>query len=250
MNPTYSKKTIATAIALTLMLSGCLLYGAGQASASGASSTGSLHKGYTLERYSKLQDLKSRWRKQTEETRKGSLPVIEEAAAILGLEADKLRALLDEGKSIADVAQSKGMTEEQLVDQLLAVRIGKIDEAVKSGKLSQERADAIRKKLSSHIGFMVRQHEGKPESTSSEGKTKRHERVHVPLQHLNPDKLSAIIGMPKEELIEQLKNGKSLADIAESKGMTKQQLIDRIKDEITPLLEQSVEKSRSSKEQS
>lgn len=246
MNPAYAKKSLTTVIALSLVLSGCLLYGAGQASAAGSSS---LHKGFTLERYAKLQDLKYRWRKQTEEARKGSFPIVEEAAALLGLEANKLQSMLKEGQSIADIAKTKGLSEDELTDKLLAGRIAKIDEALKSGKLTQERADAIKQKMRDRIGFMVRQKGFQPENCPQhEEKTKHQGRG--ALQYLNPEKMSAIIGIPKDELIKELKSGKSLAEIAESKGISKQQLIEKIKDELTPLLEKSVESKKKSSNRS
>lgn len=238
MNPTYSKKSLATVVALSLVLSGCLLYGAGQASAAaGTGSTFFLHKGSALGRYAKLQELKQRWRKQTEEIHKGSFPIVEEAAALLGLEADKLNGMLKEGTSIADIAKAKGLSETELADKLLAARIGKIDEAVKGGKLAQDRAEAIKGKMRRHIGFMIRQNGLQPGERCREGGPMHHSM----LKHLNPDKLSAIIGVPKDELIRELKTGKSLAEIAASKGIAKQQLIDRIKDELTPLLEEAAE---------
>ena len=81
---------------------------------------------------------------------------LDELAQALGINADELKAELQQGKKIADIAQEKGLTMDQLGQKLLDARIQAIQQKVKDGKISQEKADEIIKKLQNaaqHRGF-------------------------------------------------------------------------------------------------
>lgn len=237
MTTLHAKKTLAGAMVLSLVLSGCLLVGNGRA---GAESSVSLAaKGQAIERYASLMELQNRWRKQSEEFRKAGPPIIEEAAAILGVDHETLESQLKDGKSIVEIAAGKGITEEALIQKLMAERISKLEEGVKSGKLTQERADTIKAKLQSHISYKIKQKGLEPESAEGGHHGKKHGGL---LPHLGPDKLSSMLGISKEQLITELKAGKSLADIAKEKGIAKEELIGKIKDELTPALEKAIER--------
>ncbi len=81
---------------------------------------------------------------------------LDELAQALGISADELKAELQQGKKVADIAQEKGLTADQLRQKLLEARIQAIQQAVKDGKISQEKADEMIKKLQNapqHGGF-------------------------------------------------------------------------------------------------
>ncbi len=142
-------------------------------------------------------------------------------------EAD-LKKELNSGKSIVDVAKAKGVSEADLTAKLLDLRMKKIDEAVKAGTLDAVKADKIKQHMSKHLTKILN-HKGMLER---EGKAHgKHETV------FSHEKLAEILGITKAELETQLKAGKSLTEIAQSKGMTKQQLIDKIKEQMTPRIE-------------
>jgi hypothetical protein len=97
---------------------------------------------------------------------KHSMYFITEAAGIIGVEPDKLKKELKAGKSIAEVAKSKGIDEADLMDQLIAIKLKKIDEAVKSGKWSSEKAEKMKEKLPDHVRHMLN-HKGFHKSRES-----------------------------------------------------------------------------------
>lgn len=68
-------------------------------------------------------------------------------AQALGMSADELKAELKQGKKIADIAQEKGITMEQLRQKVLEAKIQIIQQAAKDGKITQDRADKMIKKL-------------------------------------------------------------------------------------------------------
>lgn len=81
--------------------------------------------------------------------------LFEDASRIIGIDEQELKKQLHAGKSLAEVAQSKGISEVDLIDRLLAVRVQKIDEAVKAGKIPQEKADRVKDQLPQRLKEFV-----------------------------------------------------------------------------------------------
>jgi uncharacterized protein YidB (DUF937 family) len=171
------------------------------------------------------------------ENKRRSFPIIDEAAAILGLQADKVKQSLGEGKSLVDIAGQQGLSEADFTSRLLAIRIQKVDEAVKSGKITQEKANLIKAKMQEHITYMIRSKKLLELHSKDDKKPFQNEAK----QMMSPEKLAAIIGIPEEKLVEQLKAGKSITEIAAAQGISKQQLVTKIKDKLTPFLEKAVD---------
>ncbi|MDF2926860.1 MAG: hypothetical protein K0R57_5774 [Paenibacillaceae bacterium] len=236
MNTLNAKKTLAGAMALSLVVSGCLLVGNGRAGAAGSISLTA--QAQQTAHNAGIKDLQNRWRKQAKEIRKSGPPIIEEAAQIIGIDKEQLKKQLNEGKSIAEIASAKGINEAALTEKLMAARTAKLEAAVKEGKLTQERADTIKSKMLSHISYKLK-HKGLDADDDAKG---HHGKKHGGIPHLGPEKLSAMLGISKEQLITELKGGKSIADIAKEKGIAKDELIAKIKDELTPALEKAIER--------
>lgn len=66
---------------------------------------------------------------------------LDEAAGLLGLTADELRTELQEGQSLAAVAEAQGVALETLVDGLVTAAQERLAERVSSGDITQEQAD-------------------------------------------------------------------------------------------------------------
>ncbi len=62
-------------------------------------------------------------------------------ADALGMTPQDLQAALQQGKTVADLATAKGLTVAQVQDKILAAIKAQLDQAVKSGKLTQDKAD-------------------------------------------------------------------------------------------------------------
>lgn len=247
MNKTYAKKVIVTTLTLALVLGGGALYGSRQlvhAEPSDASVQSDAPGGDDAKEQSgKSNRLKEWFGKRGDKQEAGKdgkkqavpkgMPIIDEAAAILGMEPEALRTALKD-KTLAQIAAEKNISEADLIAKLEAQRGKKIDEAVASGKLTAEKAEQIKQKMARHLKFMVNH------KFDGEGKHRVHGAKHRMMPA--PDKLAGILGISEEELKTQLKSGKSLAEIAQSKGMTKEQLVDKIKDGMTPWIEKMVDR--------
>ncbi|MGB9663205.1 MAG: hypothetical protein ACPL5F_14540 [Moorellaceae bacterium] len=68
---------------------------------------------------------------------------LEDMAQILGMTTDELKTQMEKGKKLEDLAQEKGLTQEQLREKMMELRIQEIQQAVKDGKLSQDKADEM-----------------------------------------------------------------------------------------------------------
>jgi len=64
-------------------------------------------------------------------------------AEALGVSEDDLRTALEDGQSLAEVAEEQGVDTQEVVDAIVAAQQERLDEAVADGDLTQERADEI-----------------------------------------------------------------------------------------------------------
>lgn len=177
------------------------------------------------------------------ENKRRAFPIIDEAATILGLQTDNIKTALAQGKSLVDLAKEQGLSEVDFTNRLLALRVLKVDEDVKSGKIPQEKADHVKAKMQQHITFMINS------KNLLEMQTKDHKNQfkHEAKQMMSPQKLAAIIGISEDKLVEQLKAGKSITEIAEAHGINKEQLVAKIKENLTPFLERAVDHKNKTK---
>jgi hypothetical protein len=77
--------------------------------------------------------------------------IVAEAAGAIGVAPDDLLKKLKQGSSIADVAKGQGISEEQLVQKLMEVRIANLDNAISNGKLTAEQAADIKRRMTDHL---------------------------------------------------------------------------------------------------
>ncbi|WP_248923971.1 hypothetical protein [Paenibacillus hamazuiensis] len=161
--------------------------------------------------------------------------VEKETASILGVDETSIRDQQAQGKTLLQIAQDKGVTEDVLMQKLTAAANTSIDAAVTTGTLTQEQADQQKSALADRLKQEVseiRQNEGR-------GHGKGDGRFG---SFTDPAALSQILGMTETELNTELQAGKSLAEIAEAKGIAKDQLIGKIKDSMTDKITQFIDK--------
>ena len=80
---------------------------------------------------------------------------LDAAAGVIGVTADDLRAQLRSGKTLAQVAQGKGITQATLVGKLVAAAKTRIAAAVRAGRLTQAQADRMTAGLEARITRLV-----------------------------------------------------------------------------------------------
>jgi hypothetical protein len=82
------------------------------------------------------------------------------AADTIGVPAKELRSDLKDGQSIAEVATAKGVDPTTVVNAVVGDLDTKLDTAVTNGKITQERADAVKARLPERITNLVNRHRG------------------------------------------------------------------------------------------
>lgn len=154
----------------------------------------------------------------------GILPT---AAQVLNMTPQQLAQELRGGQSIAQVAQSKGVSEQQVIDAVVQKISATLDQRVQAGKLTQEKSDQIKANLPDCVKKIV-EHNGPWRNGH-------------PFLHMGVAQAASILGMTPQALVTELKSGKSLVDVAQSKGMSEQQLIDALINKERPMLTKFVE---------
>ncbi|MBD0383785.1 hypothetical protein [Paenibacillus sedimenti] len=161
-------------------------------------------------------------------------------AAILGIDQAALKEEIKQGKTPAQIAQEKaGLTEEALLQKLTAAHTKKIDEALSAGKITQEQADKHKAGLAERLKKMI---EAKPKVGDFHGKPQHRSGTLGHGARGNHEAIANILGITEEELATQQKAGKSLAEIAQEKGITEDQLIAKLKDSMADELKQFVQR--------
>ena len=80
---------------------------------------------------------------------------LDAVATTLGITEDEVRTALENGQSIADLAVSKGMTAQDVIDAIVAEATTRINAAVTDGRLTQERADQLIANLTTGVTALV-----------------------------------------------------------------------------------------------
>ena len=81
---------------------------------------------------------------------------------LLGMTAEQIHTERLDGKSLVQIAQSKGKTEADVVNALLSARKAALDARVKAGTITQEQADAAYKLMQERIEASVNRTEVGP----------------------------------------------------------------------------------------
>lgn len=107
---------------------------------------------------------------------RGDCHTAEIAADAIGIDVDELRAALDEGQSIADVATANDVDPATVVQAMVDARMERLAEKVEAGELTQEEADQRMEEATERIEEQVdrvpgegRPDAGRPEDAPSPG---------------------------------------------------------------------------------
>lgn len=223
------KKLITGTIAASFLLGGAAVvhnqvYAADSASASAAQTQNGGQNG--------AKGMKDHAQRNKGEFR-GGLNVVKQTATILGVDEAVVTDALKQGKTLAQFAADNGLTEDVYLQKLTAAETQAIDEAVSSGKLTQDQADQRKSKLADRLKQAIEnadrhqfRGDGGPMGMGPRG---------------NFEALTAL-GITKEDVAAGMKAGKSLAEIAQEKGISRDQLINKLKEDMLTKLNEMVDR--------
>jgi len=163
--------------------------------------------------------------------------VLETVAEMLGLTPEELGAELRGGKTVAEVAEAQGVDTQAIVDAINAEIEQWMQDAVNEGRLTQEQADRIRESLADFDG-------------------ERLQGLMMPFgpQHMRGgfgrswggpwgclDAAAEVLGLEPEDLMAELRDGKTLTEIAEEQGVDPQVVEDAMVEQMEQMLQQAEE---------
>jgi hypothetical protein len=179
----------------------------------------------------------------------------QELLTLLTIDEATLHTELKAGKSLAAIGEAKGVSKQQIIELLVKQDADRLAKAVTDGKITQAQADERKAKQLEEITKRVDQAgvfggKGGPGERGGKGPEGRD-------GHGGPggfggpggglEAASSIIGLTAKEIGDQLKAGKSLSEIAQEKGVSKQQLIDGLVKKETERITKQVDEKRQPK---
>jgi uncharacterized protein (DUF433 family) len=141
-----------------------------------------------------------------EEGLHGRGPGLDAAAKAIGISTDDLLAQLKDGKTIADVAQAKGVATQKVIDAMVAAAKAQFDSDIE--KLVTDQVN----------GTFERPHGPGGPGGPNRGFGFR--------GGFGLDAAAKAIGVSTDDLLAQLKDGKTIAEVAKAKGVSAQKVID------------------------
>ena len=144
------------------------------------------------------------------------------------------------------VAQHLGISPQELEDATKAAALDQVDQALEDGRITEEQAEALRSRIESGEApwlfgpglFGFRGHGG-PDGLEDPGLEH-----HFPFLHEKLTPTAEYLGLTEAELFEQLREGKSLAEVAEAGGKSVQGLKQAILDGAKFALDEAVANER------
>jgi hypothetical protein len=149
------------------------------------------------------------------------------AADALGLTEAELRTRLDDGDTLAEIAEAEGVDQSVLVDKLVAAGKKAIDEAAADAKANLEEriTDLVEDGFPDHGGFPGGEGPGRPGHGFG---------------FFDLSKAADALGLTEAQLRTRLEAGDSLADIAEAEGVTVDAVVKALVDAATAKIDEAV----------
>lgn len=132
----------------------------------------------------------------------------------LGISVKTLVSDLKSGETLAQIAQSKGVSEQTLIADLSSDVQHLLDQAVSNGKLTTAQEQSLMKRFDAHVQAVV------------EGR--------LPAAGVRADRrawlndAAQVIGINRATLLQDLKQGESIAQVAQSKGISVNTLVSKL----------------------
>ncbi|HSL59035.1 MAG TPA: hypothetical protein VK866_14415 [Acidimicrobiales bacterium] len=152
---------------------------------------------------------------------------IQEAAALLDMEPRDLLAALRDGATLAELAEAEGVSVDDLIAAMLTRPQERLAEAVEDGVLTQEEADAHLARITEQVTAIVN---GEIEPIGG------------PRDSMAG--VAELLGLEPSEVVEALRGGQTLADLAGDAGVSVEDLVDALLANHAERLDRAVENGR------
>ncbi|MFY0544996.1 hypothetical protein [Brevibacillus sp. H7] len=158
--------------------------------------------------------------------------------ALLKLDSEELHNQLKAGKSLAEIAAAQGVSADAVIQLLTKQQEDQLAAAVKEGKLTQEQADKLKERTAERVKAHVENaHHGRGMGKGFKLGFKENE------------ELLTLLKVDAAKLQEELKAGKSLAEIAAAQGVSADAVIQLLTKQHEEHLEAAVKAGKLTQEQ-
>lgn len=179
--------------------------------------------------------------------------IIEEVLKRLNLSEDELKTYWDEGKTLLDYAQDKGISKEKLIETFKEVINEKLNQLVSEGKITETEKENFLQDIDARIENFITKTppfkngkgpgRGTPPGEPPQGKGFLFDGKGLMEEVLTKLNLSL------DEFQNAIKEGKSLLEFAESKGITKENLVAVVKEVVTNKVNELVKDGKMTEDQ-
>ncbi|NIA24292.1 MAG: hypothetical protein GWP04_01850 [Gammaproteobacteria bacterium] len=177
-----------------------------------------------------------RIRRDTERFRDRAMAVERNVADMLDMTVPELEDQLKDGATLAQIAESRGSSGEEIVAALVGELSERLADQVAEGRITQEQADEMVAAATGQITDLV-------ESSHPGRAALREHRAR--LARLGALRIGAdVLDMTPQDLRSALESGQSLGEIAQSRGVDEDALIDALLQPIREQVALSVERGR------
>ncbi|MDH4279498.1 MAG: hypothetical protein OEZ14_02495 [Acidimicrobiia bacterium] len=172
-------------------------------------------------------------------------PGAEVLVETLGMTPEELRAAFAEGKSLADVAADQGVAVDELEAALIDAATERIDQALADDRIDADRAAELKDELADRIGEMMTRTRGDRmgREGGGEGPGGDHGEGRGP-RGFGGGEVAELLGLTTDELRAALAEGQTLAEVAEAQGVSGDDLVAFLLDQLEERLDQAVENGR------
>jgi uncharacterized protein (DUF433 family) len=171
---------------------------------------------------------------------------LEVAAETIGIETTELLAALRDGETIAEVAERSGVDPQDVVDAIVAAERERVEDAVDDGDLTQEQADRLLAFAEERATRLVEgAHPGRPFQGRFGGGWAG------PWGPADGPMAAALgeLGIDLSELLDELEQGRTIAEVAQELGVDLDAVIDAMVDAFRVHLDRAVEEGWLSREE-
>lgn len=157
-------------------------------------------------------------------------------ATTLGIPAADLQTGFQQGRSLLEIAQAHGLTEDQVVQKLKDAEKARLDQAVKDGRLTQDQADQRLANADARIKAMISQPFGHP----GMGKGGMGFGFGRNLFGADLNNLATTLGIDAAKLRTDLGSGKTLAEAASAQNVSADKLRSALTDAVNKRIDKAV----------
>lgn len=155
-------------------------------------------------------------------------------ADTIGVDLETLKAGLEGGQTLAEIAVANGSTAQAVIDYITGQMNERIDQAVADGEMTQEVADELRAELAADVADKVNEGFDRHDGDGIRGGWLK--------QRLDEaaDELMTLLGVTEDQIETDLMAGRTLAEIATANGVEPQAVIDLLTTEAESMIDEAL----------